>query len=104
MNQSINEVRKAKTVAAIREIATDITVKDVENSKLIKIESGHLTGTIAGQKVHGLTYHIRYWNDGTNDLFMTTRCGTARHARGGGHYVNYYTNLGRAVTCAKCAK
>ena len=101
---NINERRQAQAIENIRKVATDITVKDVENSKLIKIESGHLTGTIAGQKVHGLTYHIRYWADGTNDLFMTTRCGTARHARGGGHYVNYYTNLGQPVNCQKCAK
>jgi hypothetical protein len=101
---NINEARKAKSIEAIRTVASDIKVEDVENSKLVKRESGKLTGTIAGQKVHNLNYQIRYWDDGTNDLYVAPRCGTTRHASGGGHYVNYYTNLGQPVTCAKCSK
>lgn len=101
---NINERRQAQAIENIRKVATGITVKDVTDSKLVKVERGTLTGTIAGQKVHNLTYQIRTWDDGSVTLHVTPACGTTRHARQGGHYVNYYSNLGRPVNCAKCSK
>jgi hypothetical protein len=103
MDTSIQAIRQAKTIESIRKVAENITVTEVEGSKMVKRESGRLTGTIAGQKVHNLIYQIRYWDDNTHNLYVTPSCGTTRNARStGGSYVNYYSNLGRPVTCAKC--
>ena len=101
---NIDEARKARNIENIRQAAHDITVEEVTDSKMVKRERGFLTGTIAGQKVHNLTYQIRYWDDDTNDLYVSPQCGTIRNSRRGGHYVNYYSNLGREVTCEKCRK
>jgi hypothetical protein len=96
------KARTEKAITNLRAVAVNITTKPVENSKLVQVERGELTGTIAGQKVHNLTYQVRTWDDGEVSLHVSPACGTTRHARQGGHYVNYYSNLGRQVTCSKC--
>lgn len=104
MDTSIQQVRQTKAIANLRAVATDIVIKDITGSRLVKTETGHLTGTIVGQQVHNLTYQIRTWDDGEITLHVQPACGTTRHARTGGHYANYYTNLGRPVSCKKCSK
>jgi hypothetical protein len=99
---NIKEARKAQAIASIRDAAHDITTEDIERGRMVKLETGLLTGTIAGGKVHNLRYQIRTWDDGTDDLYVRPLCGTIRNTRQGGHYVNYYSNLGREITCTKC--
>src|ERR1700744_1554696 len=96
------ETIKARTIESLRSVAEDITIEEISGSKMVKREVGTLTGTIAGQKVHKLRYQIRYWDDGTDTLYVSPICGTKRSAGTGGHYANYYRNLGSEVTCSKC--
>jgi hypothetical protein len=102
--KAIEQARQDKALVAIREVAVNVTFTKPESSRLVKIERGELTGTIAGAKVHNLVYSVRTWDDGSESLHLNPACGTTRHSRQGGHYVNYYQRLGGVVNCAKCSK